>query len=512
MALVLAWLPVSAAPVLHEALPLDPAEDLSFGATPPDGELPAAIQTTTGPVSVPEEGAVNARTTYGGVQSGGSGYRLDSNTVGPDSVRYSEPFTPAIVPFKRSGVFDAVAPDMQLIVHSPQRVGLPIGGVPTVRDDQFYGDMTVDLVAERDVKIPSVAPGARILSVRLTPPVAVVFHRDSAENWFVRSEKTQRVRLVMHLAVDRSVFSSPYGNVSWRRLSRELAGLPPDVQAAGARIASGMGVSQNLRPKTAVRRLIEYFRDFSESPDRPTTSGIELYETIARSQIGVCRHRAFAFTVTALAVGIPARFVHNEAHAWVEVSDGYRWHRVDLGGAAARLNSESPGNLSVHQPPQDSYRWPAGSFTGQNMADAERSARGNRAARSGAGAALPRPHSGAAGGAGGATLTPGIQPGSSGLPASDVSVVLEAGKTTRGARIRVSGVVSGSSGPCASVRIDVVLNGYGLQARPLGALVTDARGRYDGFVLVPSDVVVGDYDVQVHTPGSPECGQGTSDE
>ena len=57
-------------------------------------------------------------------------------------------------------------------------------------------------------------------------------------------------------------------------------------------------------------------------------------------QKGVCRHRAFAFLVTALGLGIPARMVANEAHAWVEVRGETGWQRIDLGGAAAAIEED----------------------------------------------------------------------------------------------------------------------------------------------------------------------------
>ena len=68
------------------------------------------------------------------------------------------------------------------------------------------------------------------------------------------------------------------------------------------------------------------------SSNEPPTGHDDVYLDLALSQRGVCRHRAFAFLVTALHLGIPTRMVVNEAHAWVEVSDGTLWHRIDLGG------------------------------------------------------------------------------------------------------------------------------------------------------------------------------------
>src|SRR5690606_27036069 len=104
------------------------------------------------------------------------------------------------------------------------------------------------------------------------------------------------------------------------------------------------------------------------SEERRSETGPELYAEIALGQVGVCRHRSFAFTVTALALGIPTRFVHNEAHAWVEVYDAKLWHRIDLGGAAGDV---SFGNaLDVpHVAPPDPHTWPAHSESGQDMID-----------------------------------------------------------------------------------------------------------------------------------------------
>ena len=64
-----------------------------------------------------------------------------------------------------------------------------------------------------------------------------------------------------------------------------------------------------------------------ESQSHQTVAVVRVYfhpgtsVDLALSQKGVCRHRAFAFLVTALGLGIPARMVINEAHAWVEVLD-----------------------------------------------------------------------------------------------------------------------------------------------------------------------------------------------
>src|SRR5437016_1903843 len=63
------------------------------------------------------------------------------------------------------------------------------------------------------------------------------------------------------------------------------------------------------------------------------------------------RHRAFAFLVSALAAGIPARYLSNEAHAWAEVWAPQKgWMRVDLGGAAVELDVANASDKTIHRP------------------------------------------------------------------------------------------------------------------------------------------------------------------
>jgi hypothetical protein len=47
----------------------------------------------------------------------------------------------------------------------------------------------------------------------------------------------------------------------------------------------------------------------------------------------------------------------NEAHAWVEVSDGDIWHCIDLGGAAEELEMSDAGRPQ-HVQPRDPLAWP----------------------------------------------------------------------------------------------------------------------------------------------------------
>ena len=76
-----------------------------------------------------------------------------------------------------------------------------------------------------------------------------------------------------------------------------------------------------------------------------------MYLDLALSRRGVCRHRAFAFMITANAAGIPARYVTNEAHAFAEIWVPERnWIRVDLGGAALDMDVNNAGDKQMYKP------------------------------------------------------------------------------------------------------------------------------------------------------------------
>ncbi len=208
--------------------------------------------------------------------------------------------------------------------------------------------------------------------------------------------------------------------------------------------------------------------------------------------------------MTALALGIPSRFVHNEAHAWVEVFDGVRWHRVDLGGAADHLDSSDVGRIA-YLPPRDPFEWPAGAQSGQAMADRARAL----AVKDRAEAAPPATQVPAATTA---AEEPRAEPEDR-RPRALVTIHLGDSDARRGNRIALSGRIQAGGSPCAEARVDLFLDpkaGVAQGRVPLGTLVTNADGRYAGHVVVPYTVSPGDYDVRASTPGNPTCGEGDS--
>lgn len=523
IALLALALPAHAAgPVLHTRFEPDPEEDLKLSATTSDGRMPSAISTPSGLVKAPEtsKDPLETGAAYGGKSTPNSAdatYRIDKNTSRPEQVDYDDPFRPSITPFKRSYAYDMVDSALELGVHDKQLVAIPITGRQPSKDDnkedQFYADLVVDLAQDAPVRIPTVGPMARVISATTSPPVSFTLLEDGAENWFIKGTERKRVQLTMLLAISRDVFGSRFAsNIEWETLARSAPPpLPAAIKPAADRVLSSIGVSRNMSPSQAAGALIAHFRAFAASDNRPTSSGVALYEELALSKKGVCRHRSYAFLITAHAIGLPTRMVRNEAHAWVEIYDGTIWHRVDLGGAAENLDTRTNPDQPQYESPQDPYDWPAGAESGQDLA-ARTQERANQ---------TQSPADGGAGD-GGASQPPtpsspldladgGVVSREDSRPSSRVTLTTKASKVQRGNAIEVSGRVESDGDGCAGVRVDFDLRANTGRPIRIQSMPSGEDGRYSGSIVVPFNLEVGDYELLVSTPGDARCGAGRSE-
>jgi hypothetical protein len=505
--------------LLHEYVEPNPGEDLKLSATTLDGDLPAAIETPSGLATAPDPNRPpDPVPDYGNGttdDSPDSTYEADRDTRRPDVEAYDDPFSPSTVPFKRLRAYDTVDAQYHLRVANRALTPVAVGGTVGPEDEAFYADFTVQLSADQPVRIPTVGPETRALKMHVEPEDQVSLLRDGADNWFARSKKRHSVRIVMELAIKRATFGSPFANVGFEELARFVpSGLPSSQGPAAERVFAAIGVSRTMRPRDAVDRMVAYFRSFAPSEDPPRSES-DIYLDLALSKKGVCRHRAFAFLVTALHLGLPTRMIVNEAHAWVEVFDGSLWHRIDLGGAALDLEDENDPDKPMHKPPADPFEWPPGAQeqSGQDLADREHTA----TSQQGPGQGSPDP-TGTPPGTDPANPAPnpndpqGAQPAPT-PPQSDPnvpesSVVLD--KTDREARrgkpTHLEGRVTSTSGPCARLRLDVVMVASGgTRSVRVGSLSTDDDGKFDGAVVMPRDLAAGDYDLVVETPGDARC-------
>jgi hypothetical protein len=507
LALLMLALPAhGGGPVLHEYFEPDPTEDLVFKATA-SGDLPAAIETHSGVVGAPDatRAPADREMAYGGASTpdaADASYQIDRDTTRPDLVEYDDPFIPRVTPFKRLYAYDQVDKDLELVVGSRLLRRLPIGGSVQAGDDQFYGSMVVDLAADTPVRIPSVGPGARVLKAHTDLPTSFELLQDGAENWFIRAPDRKRVRLVVLLAIQRTVFGSPFKDVEWSVLAREVPPLPQPARDAALEVAAQIGIARALGPRAALAKLVAHFRAFAPSSDRPTSSGLALYKDLALTQKGVCRHRAYAFVITAHALGLPARMVRNEAHAWVEVSDGSLWHRIDLGGAAGDLESQQDPTLAQHQPPEDPFSWPAGSESGAELAARAQTGPGSDGEGGSQSGAAPSQ------GPLGPPIPSARAAEDESRPAAELSVKIEDSEVRRGEPLKVSGRVMADGKGCARVRVDFGLKNSG-RVTQIQSMSSDEQGRYSGVIVVPLGIEVGDYELVVSTEGDSRCGSGS---
>lgn len=490
--------------VLHEFIPPDSKEDIELSATTSDGRLPAAVETPSGVVEAPDTSRSPTQTEKAYGESGPADtdarYNPDRDTRRPVVARYDDPFSPATAPYKRLRAFDAVAPDFSLTVADPALRPVPEGGSVRAGEDVFFGDVTIDVAPGDAVRIPSVGPGARVVRRSVVPLLSLEILHDGADNWFARATIRARVRLIEQLAIPRDVFGGPFPD-GRRGVSR----VPPNVAKSVGQVVRSLGLADETSSRAIVTRLVSYFRSFEPSEEPPSGQG-NIYLDLALSRKGVCRHRAYAFVVTALGMGIPSRMVVNEAHAWVEVFDGNLWRRIDLGGAAINLQpDDNEPDRPAHVTPEDPFPWPDGSDSGAAMAQRARDAAAPRVAPHPTGSAAATVSSGGA--------APAPAPFSSvsyddpSRPPASLDVTSGDGRVMRGAPLSVEGTARTDLGPCAFVRIDVLLwDAHGARQLPIGSLSTDADGHFQGSVVVPLEVPVGDYDLLVSTPGDARCG------
>lgn len=512
-------------PVLHEPIPPDPREDVALSVAL-DGDLPAAINTPRGLVSAPDPAKPvgTGDAPYAAVPKNdapGSKFRPDRDTQRPDALPYDDPFSPSTAPFKRLAAYDTVEADYTLGVRNAHTTSLAVSPTPPpdASEEQFYADMVVDLAAGRRVRIPSVGPGTRVLRARAgvgTQDIHFTLYQDGAENWFIEGDVTTRARLVMELSIPRQAFGGDFGNPTRAEL-HPVPALPDNVRASAAQVAAKIGVTPRTAPRETVTKLVAYFRAFQDSDDPPTGKN-DIYLDLALNQKGVCRHRAFAFLVTALYLGIPTRMISNEAHAWVEVDDGRLWRRIDLGGAGRTLHDPLSSNLP-YEPPADPFSWPQGSTRGDDLADRARSTptnggtaapgdRGNGAGDAGAGGpggTGPGDGPGGTGGGGGGATGPTTRDD---RPAATMTMSLGGADARRGAPMPVRGDVTAEGEPCGHVTVEITLRSRGAGDLPVGSLATDERGHYEGSLVLPSSVPLGDYEVHARTLGDSRCGRG----
>jgi len=519
-------------PVLHEYVP-DVSEDEAAVLITPGQSEPAGIVYDGEVLPVPDDGALgpderplvatpatDQSRDYPGRRS--PTFRPDRLTDLESTLGYFAVFTPTIAPFKRMSALDTVtvAPEdgrtPVLVVGDTTTRPVPIVGAtaPSPDDrprDRFWGSVVLDFSAGRVVPLPSVSPESRILTLRTEPLTGISIQKDRADNYFavaVGPVARNQVRLIFLTDAPRSYFNTPIPEVASDSLASEVAPLPQSVQRSAETFAAELGLRRGESLPKALSILTSHFRSFEESRDPPADSG-DIYLDLARGMKGVCRHRAYAFMITALGLGIPTRFVMNEAHSWVEVlMPSVGWMRIDLGGAAQGLEAHNAQDRPVYRPvlPDPLPRPEPYLRSYSQLRSDVNGLRTSPGADPGSARPGP-PGPGAASFEDGPPRGPGPSPRPDRPGASEARLPLlltldrSRQEVFRGRALSVSGLAATDSGAgVAGLRIEVVLRGE--RELLLGVTVSRENGVFAGSFGVPPDLPVGEYRLLVRTPGS----------
>jgi transglutaminase-like putative cysteine protease len=423
----------------------------------------------------------------------------DRNTAREGTLHYREVFEPSIVPFKRSRALDQVGLDYGIRNESRTfQVIEPEGNRVTGGRSVFWGSLLLESAAGERIPIPSVSPESRILSYDASPPQRIIFERDEADNFYATPERSGRVRLVFVTDAPSRWFGGPIADdATFGAIPRALRPTPPRAVAeAGRAVAAQLGLGGRGRTfGDTLNRLVAYFRGFE--PGEPTTPTADVYRDLALGRRGVCRHRAHAFVVTAQALGIPARYVFNEAHVFVEVYIPGRdagWMRIDLGGAAEALVVHGAVDGTRHVPTEsDPFERPR-SFEAEGLAGA----------RSVSGLPASAPLEDTSSGRDDppaqrlpiarARTAPNLLP-------TTTTVTLGESLVFRGEGLEVSGEVRGPRGEAVTGgTVQVLLIGGDAASSEeavglLGSTLLDPRGRFRVKVEIPLTYATGGYEV-----------------
>ena len=531
--------------VAHEYVPNAGAEDGSSLVSSAGSAEPAAIVVDGDLVPPPAGGSLRdgerpMRSLPGDGQQGeevgrrSPTFRPDRVTALPGAVGYFEVFTPTITPYKRVTALDGVALVGNvpvLAVADVARTPVPVEGVasapPDARPrDRFWGSVVLDFADGSVVPLPSVSPESRILTLRTEPPSARVhLERDHADNFYAVLEdgdrSTREVRVVFLTDAPRTYFgfdeSAALPTAPSDALVAEVPVLPDAVESDALAFARDDLCLERGDPfDRVVSRLVEHFRSFEESEEPPADTG-NIFLDLARGMRGVCRHRAYGFAITAMALGIPTRFVNNEAHAWVEIHMPERrgWLRIDLGGSAQGLVSRRADAGPAYQP---DVHDPLPRPESYERSLARTSGGGSSGASSSSASSVVDP-----------SAPPGSDPGATELtgtgrdpsapsppdplglgttPPAPVRAPLALAldrrhwDVLRGQSFEVTGRATSAEAPADGVRVEVLLRDARGGEQLLGVTVTDAHGVFHASFGVPPDAQVGERSLVVRCPVS----------
>lgn len=468
---------------------------------PSEAEDPNAPPNPNAPSdpNAPDSDVVDPRSTLG------SEARPDRDTEKEGTLHYNEVFDPSIVPFKRNRALDLIGKDYEIGLGNVRTEAMkPIGNRLDSGREVFWGSLLLEARAGQMVPLPSVSPESNILSYEANPPQDVLFDRDEAGNYYATPSLDGRLRLVFVMDAPKTYFGRPLpSDATLTDIPTKLRPkVPRAILKEAKEVAKAIGVPEDGSYADTLNWLVTYFRGFAPGEPPPTAGSV--YRDIALGKTGVCRHRAHGFVITAQSLGIPARYVFNEAHVFVEVwvpagaGIPAGWLRIDLGGGADELQVHGAQGKTLHEGGLDPFTRPD-AFDQAQAAGAENVTGLPRPAE----APLPEPKPGPGEPAPGPGESTAIARVSSSPELVPTITTLSATSSIvfRGEGLDVEGRVTTVAGEPlreGSVQLVLLVDDHGKKtavAQLGGALVLDGEGRFTASVKIPPRQMPGSYEL-----------------
>ncbi len=469
-----------------------------------EGENPIT-QTPEGP-EYPD--SMEEQASRNGPLSNAESVSLDRDTDREGVLQYVAVFNPTVAPWKRVGARDAVVQvggEYHLV--TADRTLTPRAASPGRRggEELFLGKLTVNAAPGAWIPVPSVAPSMRLVHANTDPPARTDFSADSADNFFVQIDHEGQVELEFLVAAPTTWFGGDWPNGRARGITRA----PDDLIRDAARVTAAAGVTPLDTDADVVRKLAVWFRGFEARPFPEDEATDNLYLDIALGRIGVCRHRSLTYVMTALAAGIPSRYVYNEAHAFVESwIAGYGWRRIDLGGAAEGLEIFASPDTQLHEAPPEQGLPPVPGYDESYSASPEDARRGDFSElsdRSSAAAPEPTQEAPPTGGQSFGELPEAGRAGAedprSGALSTRVVFDPLPDRAYRGAQIPVSGRVIGDGPvPVPDAEVTIVIGPADVGdasawVDSVGTATTDNTGRFEATITLPGTISPGTWGI-----------------
>ncbi len=292
----------------------------------------------------PVTAASKATATAGTAPLAAAGFPTD-RAIGPLSVVCVPLYSPSLTCHTRTFVQGGIVPGDGYTLFALDATRDALTADPFASGPRSIGSVVLDLTDGAWTPVPALTPGDRLVAVG---DATVELARDG--NGMVwATGRTGRTSLNLTWAVDLAYYDFP--------VAADVT--PDDVPEADRPKLDALGLAAGLhiaelagahdRPYgDTVRALASFVRGFGVGPlpDRDE-QGDDLL-AIAETRVGCARHRAEVFVLAAQSLGIPARLVVNEAHAFAEAFvPKAGWHLVDVGACGQIQVQDRAGHDEV---------------------------------------------------------------------------------------------------------------------------------------------------------------------